>query len=107
MLGCGLETNTSMHGVEEMIAPPYVYGESCDYELFLEDKVIIKKSYLNHGFGSRVRQRYERILDLLAPDEYKRGKVLNADCVVYDAKAVWEKGIKKMREDKLYFVDVS
>lgn len=105
MLGCGLESNTSMHGVEELIAPFYVYGENTDYELVLENGETVTQAYLNHGFDG-IEQRYERILDLLSPEEYAQGKVLNADCTVYSAKALWDKGIKKMREDKLYFVDV-
>jgi len=104
MLGCGLESNTSMHGVEELIAPPYVYGSNCDYTLTLENGEVVTQAYLNHGFDE-IHQRYERILHLLSPDEYRQGKVLNADCTVYNAKAVWEKGIKKLREDKFYFVD--
>jgi len=105
MLGCGLESNTSMHGVEELVVPPYVYGENTDYELVAEDGKSVVQAYLNHGFNG-IHQRYERILDLLSPGEYWQGKVLNADCTVYSAKAVWEKGIKKLREDKYYFVDV-
>jgi len=105
MLGCGLESNTSMHGVEEMIVPPYVYRDNCDYTLILENGETVTQAYLNHDFHG-IHQRYERILGLLSPDEYRQGKVLNADCTVYNSKAVWEKSIKKMREDKFYFVDV-
>jgi len=105
MLGCGLESNTSMHGVEEMIVPPYVYRDNCDYTLTLENGETVTQAYLNHDFEG-IHQRYARILHLLSPDEYRQGKVLHADCTVYDAKAVWEKGIKKMRADKFYFVDV-
>ena len=35
------------------------------------------------------------------------GKVLNADCYVLNAEAVWEKALKKYREDPLYFVEKS
>ena len=105
MLGCPLACNTSMHGVEEMIVPPYVYRDNCDYTLTLENGETVTQAYLNHDFDG-IHQRYERILGLLSPDEYRQGKVLNADCTVYNAKAVWEKGIKKLREDKFYFVDV-
>ena len=34
------------------------------------------------------------------------GKVLDADCVLMDASAVWQRGHDKLVEDPLYFVDV-
>jgi len=106
MLGCGLESNTTMHGVEEMVAPPYVYGSSNDYTLTLACGNVVKQPYLNHGFGEHVHQRYERILPLLSTGEVWQGKVLCADCTVYSAPAVWEKGVSKLREDMYYFVDI-
>ena len=107
MLGCPLETNTSMHGVEEMIVPPYLYSKSFDYDLVLSDGTQIKQSYLRHGFGESVDQRYERIIEVLAESEYCCGKVLNADCTVMNAWAVWDVGLKKLREDIFYFVDIN
>lgn len=106
ILGCPLTTNTSMHGVEEMIVPPYLYSKSIDYELVLQDGTRVWQSYLRHGFGDKYQQRYERILDVISSSDYLTGKVLNADCTVMDAEAVWSAGLKKLREDILYFVDV-
>jgi aminoglycoside 3-N-acetyltransferase len=104
MLGCGLRPNTSMHGVEELVAPPYLYGKNCDYTLALHDGRRITKAYLNHGFA-HVTHRYDRIVDLLAEDGYRAGKVLYADCTVLQARAMWEAGLRVLREDPLYFVD--
>jgi aminoglycoside 3-N-acetyltransferase len=104
MLGCGLKPNTSMHGIEEMVIPSYLYGPSYDYDLVLPDGKRIKTNILSHDF-SAVEQRYDRILDVLGESDYAFGKVLNADCCVLDAKAVWEKALLKYKENPMYFVD--
>ena len=44
--------------------------------------------------------------DLLAEDAYTVGKVLEATCYLMSAKAVWEKGHEKLKNDPLFFVDV-
>jgi len=104
MLGCGLEPNTSMHGIEEMTVPEYLYGENYDYELVLYDGRRVKTNILSHNF-SGFEQRYDKIPDVLAEIDYTFGKVLNADCYVLNAEAVWEKALQKLKEDPLYFVD--
>ena len=104
MLGCDLEPNTSMHGIEEMVIPDYLYGRNYDYELILADGRRIKTDILSHGFDG-VMQRYDRILDVLDKTDYTYGKVLNADCYVLDAQAVWEKALNKLKENVLYFID--
>ena len=60
---------------------------------------------LRHDF-SKHAQRYDRVLDILAPEDYQCGKVLNGDCCVMNAKAVWEKALKKYKEEMYYFVDL-
>lgn len=110
MLGCSLDRNTSMHGVEETAIPPYCIDKQNPivYTLKNKDKTIEKLSY-RHNFldekGRHIAQRYSRIIDLLSDDEKKFGKVLEAECVVMDARALWEKGHKKLVEDPLFFVD--
>ena len=104
MLGCGLKPNTSMHGIEEMVVPEYLYGKNYDYTLVLSDGKTLNKDILSHNF-SGVEQRYDRILDVLDTTDYTFGKALNADCYVLDAQAVWEKALKKYIENPLYFID--
>lgn len=104
MLGCGLKPNTSMHGVEEMVVTEYLYGANYDYELILSDGKRLKTDILSHNFNG-VEQRYDKILDVLCETDYVAGKVLNADCYVLDAEAVWAKALKKLKEDPMYFVD--
>ena len=105
MLGCGLKPNTSMHGIEEMAAPEYLYGENYNYTLILPGGKMLKADILSHNFKG-VEQRYDRILDVLSGEaDFTYGKALNADCYVLNAQAVWEKALKKYKENPLYFID--
>ncbi|MEG0453369.1 MAG: AAC(3) family N-acetyltransferase [Coprobacillus sp.] len=104
MLGCGLLCNTSIHGVEEMQVPGYLYRGNFDYDVVLEDNTHIKMDVLRHDFKG-YDQRYDRILDLLDESEYQVGHVLEAECYVLDAYAVWTKALNKIKEDAYYFVD--
>ncbi|MEG0593303.1 MAG: AAC(3) family N-acetyltransferase [Coprobacillus sp.] len=104
MLGCGLKCNTSMHGVEEMCVPSYLYRGSFDYEVVLENGQHINMDVLRHDFKG-YEQRYDRILDVLSKDDYCVGKVLEAECYVLDALAVWQKGLAILKQNPYYFVD--
>lgn len=110
MLGCGTKFNTSMHGVEELADVPYVLDKKNPITYILKDKemTISVKSY-RHDFlaenGEHIRQCYDRITELLTDEEYSRGFVLSAECHLMDAKAVWEKGYNKIKENPLYFVE--
>lgn len=109
MLGCGTRCNTLMHGVEETVENPYCINRENPIEYTLKDgdKEIRHVAYRHHFLdenGNHIEQRYDRVVDLLCGDEVSFGKVLDADCVLMSAKAVWEKGHNKMKEDNLYFV---
>lgn len=110
MLGCGTGCNTSMHGVEETAEPPYCIDREhpINYILTDGDTSVSVKSY-RHDFmaanGKHIRQRYDRMVDLLEEDEISHGYVLSAESYLMDACAVWKKGKQKLMEDPLYFVD--
>ena len=103
-LGCGSKPNTSMHAVEEQIIPPYLFGEKVSHTLQLSNGNAIKKTYQRHGFKG-YEQRYDRLLDVLEPAEYRTGKILEAKSIVMMASAIWEKGIKYLKQDPFYFID--
>jgi len=104
-LGCGLEPNTSMHGVEELVEPPYLFDPWIDYRLTLEDGSTIRKTYRPHGFAN-VDQRYDRMEGLLEPKGLLRaGPVLAATAHLMDAQPVWELGEATLRRDPWAFVD--
>jgi aminoglycoside 3-N-acetyltransferase len=104
MLGCGLGPNTSMHAVEEMVVPPYVFGEKVRYTLVREDGTALDKEYTTHGFLGW-KQRYERISALLGAPGLRSGLVLEAQCHLLEASALWEHALAALRQDPLAFVE--
>lgn len=108
-LGSHPDHNTALHGIEEKGNAPYIFNFDERIEYTLKDgKIEIKQSARRHHFKKpdcSYDQKYARILDLLSPQDYTFGKVLDADCYLMDAEAVWEKGIKKLKTDPFFFVD--
>lgn len=112
MLGCGLHPNTSMHGVEELSEPPYLFRpEMKEFELVDWDGTVTKKFYRTHSFRvfeyngkqyQRARQCYDRLTDIM---DIASGKVLEADAYLIDANTMWEKAHRKFLEDPIYFID--
>ncbi len=110
ILGSHPDHNTALHGVEEKGGAPYVLNHEKPIEYILKDgETEIHQTALRHYFNRgtyRYAQEYARILNLLQENkDYTIGKVLNADCYLFDAKALWEKGVAKIKEDPYYFTE--
>ncbi|WP_209332521.1 AAC(3) family N-acetyltransferase [Lunatimonas salinarum] len=103
-LGCGLRPNTSMHGVEEWVTPPYLFGHERAYSLIFPDGRIQQKRYLPHNFKG-YEQRYERLAHLLEGDEMRAGRVLLSDSFLLNANAVWKRGLEAIKRNSFYFVE--
>ncbi len=103
-LGCGMRPNTSMHGVEEVVEPPYLFGRTTPFTLI--DPAGGKSEMLCrcHGFAGWA-QRYERLEALLRPDELRVGTVLEATAHLVEAEAMWRRGEEALRGDPLFFVE--
>lgn len=105
LIGCSLGTNTSMHGVEELVEPHYLFGETHKYRIYNGTR---EKYYIDckrHSFEG-VEQRYDRLVNLLKYGKtLKTGKILEADCYLIDAKAMWKVAHDMLKEDEMYFVD--
>ena len=105
-LGCGLKPNTSIHGVEELVEPVYLFGETLEYTLKTEDGKTIKEQYRTHSFCGYT-QRYDRLEKLLNSSDYMQGKILEADTYLIKCRPMWEKAFEKLVQDPLFFVDKS
>ena len=102
MLGCGLRPNTSMHGVEELTVPPYLYRpEPVEYHLTDADGRETVKKYRAHNFAG-VIQRYDRLAEIM---DIPGGRVLGAEAFLIDAAEMWEKADRKLKENETFFVD--
>ena len=103
-IGCGLKPNTSMHAIEELVEPPYLFGDYVDYEITLVDGSKETMKLRRHGFVG-YEQRYDRVEDILNNPFLQKGKVLDADCYLLEAPALWEKAHERLLDDSLFFVD--
>lgn len=103
MLGCGLEPNTSMHAIEELVVPPYLFDPPIVYSLTLHDGTKITKTYTPHNFRGW-QQRYERIEPLLREPALLCGSVLSARAYLVEASALWDAALSALRLNPLHFV---
>lgn len=103
-LGCGSNCNTSMHAVEELIEPDYLFSGIYEYNLTGRDGKVYSMNCKAHGFKG-VRQCYYRVVNLLDKDEYAQGNILNAECFLLHTVPMWKKAEAKYRENQHYFID--
>jgi aminoglycoside 3-N-acetyltransferase len=103
MLGCGLRPNTSMHAIEEVIVPSYVFGPQVPYILVYPDGEAHEKSYTSHGFEGW-SQEYDRVAQVLTAPALSRGAVLRAPAHLIEAEALWAAVLAALRQDPLAFV---
>lgn len=104
MLGCGLYANTSMHAIEELVEPLYLYADPITYQLVHADGHVTAKTYRPHSFRHH-EQRYDRVADVLGEPALHRGHVLAAEVYLIDVPAMWDAVLATLRRDPLYFVD--
>lgn len=105
MLGCGLEPNTSMHGVEERVEPPYLFRDQTTPLTMRDENGREQTSAFRMHHFMGWRQRYDRVRRVMDDDTLHTGKVLAADVAVIEAAAMWERAERALRADPLFFVD--
>ena len=110
ILGSHPDHNTTIHGVEETAEPSYLFDRSAPIIYKVRDASGAERevTHLRHGFVRKdevYEQRYSRIIKLLSGNEISFGKVLDADCVLMDAQAVWKKWHEALLKDPYFFVD--
>jgi aminoglycoside 3-N-acetyltransferase len=103
-LGCGLKPNTSMHAVEELVEPPYLYNGRVDYTIRLAEGGGTTMRVRSHGFKGW-SQRYDRIEAAMGGEGIRSGKVLAAECFLLEAPIFWRKAHQTLKGDPLFFVD--
>ncbi len=103
-IGCGMEPNTSMHAVEELSVPDYLFGEEYSYSMTDRDGKTQTSTCFAHDFKN-VYQRYDRLESLMPVGEMTKGKVLDADCHLINCRSMWHVADSKYCEDPHYFID--
>lgn len=104
-LGCGLRPNTSMHGVEELAMPPYLFGPDIEYRIILPDGQEHQATHRRHAFAGWW-QRYDRIGTILTKgSELHVGPVLQATAHLVECAPLWAKALRAMEKEPFYFVE--
>jgi aminoglycoside 3-N-acetyltransferase len=105
-LGCGLRPNTSMHGVEELVEPPYLFAPELDFRILLSRPGggELTMRLRRHNFVGW-EQRYDRLGSLMEGKGLRTGAVLAAPAHLLEAAPMWDVAFAKLRSDPLCFVD--
>lgn len=103
-LGCGTNCNTSMHAVEELSRPDYLFEDCYTYTMIREDGSTYEQRCYAHDFRS-VSQVYRRMEALLTDKELQTGNLLAAPCHLMRCAPMWEKADAQYRKNPHYFVD--
>ena len=104
-LGCGMNPNTSMHAVEELVVPDYLFGDLVAYKATDKDGVTHDIRCRAHNFKG-VGQRYDRLARLLSGEDLKTGMIAAAECRLVKTGPMWAIAEAKYREDQHYFIDL-
>jgi aminoglycoside 3-N-acetyltransferase len=103
-LGCGMRPNTSMHAVEELVEPPYLFAGSVTYQARLANGTETTLACRRHHFAG-YHQRYERVAGLLEAGALRAGHVLQAAAQVVECGPMWEAALSALRRDPFAFVE--
>jgi aminoglycoside 3-N-acetyltransferase len=104
MIGCGLEPNTMLHAVEELVRPPYLFDPPLTYTITDAQQNTFQKEYIPHNFRG-VIQRYDRVEGLLSGDAIRAGAVGNAKSYLLRSEILFPAALARLQDDPWYFVD--
>ncbi|HQO13061.1 MAG TPA: AAC(3) family N-acetyltransferase [Petrotogaceae bacterium] len=104
MIGCGPFPNTTMHAVEELVNPGYLFSDKKRYSIIDINQNRSIKEYLPHGFKT-VMQRYDRLIELLSRNDYLQGELFSAGVLVIKCSAILKKAVPMLEKLPYYFVD--
>ena len=102
-IGDILESCTFMHGIEDIVRPPWIsYAPPCTWVVNGQERTYPVSD--EFGWG----QEFQRIGDILEEPDIRRGKLLNANGYLIDARALLAVGLMEMRVNPYAFVtDIS
>ncbi len=103
-IGCGLKPNTSMHAIEELVEPDYLFKKMVKYEVVGYDNKKISLNCMRHNFVGW-EQRYDRVETILQDKGLKTGKILSATCHIVETPVLWERCTEQYKKNSHSFVD--
>jgi aminoglycoside 3-N-acetyltransferase len=104
MLACGLAYNTSLHAIEELVNPPYLFEIPINYSLTDIDNITYEKEYIPHNFIGW-QQRYDRVARVLKEPDLLTSQVVGTNSHLLEASSLWDISLNFIKQDPLYFVE--
>jgi aminoglycoside 3-N-acetyltransferase len=104
MLACSLAYNTSLHAIEELINPPYLFETPINYSVTDVYKNTYDKTYIPHNFIGWV-QRYDRVAMILKEPSLFSGQVVGTNSHLLEASSLWNISLNFLEQDPLYFIE--
>ena len=102
-IGEVLHACTFMHGIEEIVQPPYLRPIG-NHRYIVDGQEREYRASDDYGWG----QEFQRIEEILEEPDIRKGKLLNADSTLIDSRALLAAGLAKMRAEPYSFVtDIS
>lgn len=103
-IGEVLHACTFMHGIEDIVQPPFIKKLGGQSVYTVNGKERIYGQTDDFGWGSE----FQRIADILEEPDIKRGKLLAADSTLIDSRALLASALAEMRSNPYAFVtDIS
>ncbi|HOG34455.1 MAG TPA: AAC(3) family N-acetyltransferase, partial [Petrotogaceae bacterium] len=103
MIGCGPAPNTTMHAVEELVNPEYLFLSEKRYSVIDINQKQTVKEYRPHGFKT-VIQRYDRLIKLLSTNDYLQGELFSARVLIIKCSAILKKAVPALEQNSYFFV---
>lgn len=101
-IGDILHSCTFMHGIEELLEPPYLRRVTSRFIVNGEEREYV--GYDNYGWGSE----FQRIEFLLEEPDLRKGKLGEANAYLFDSRALLAAALLRMRAEPYSFVtDIS
>lgn len=101
-IGDILESCTFLHGIEDIVKPPYLRAVKNKYIVNGQEREYI--GYDDFGWG----QEFQRLADILEEPDIQKGKLLAANAYLVDTRALLVAALSKMRSEPYSFVtDIS
>ncbi len=106
MLGCSMNSNTSMHGVEEHFRTSYVFDDvPKKYTMVMENETYDIDYYRHYITQHGYKTKFAIVEGLLDEKTLHIDFVHGAKSYLMDAAGLWKTATDALEGDELYFVD--
>ncbi len=106
MLGCSLNSNTSMHGVEEHFRTSYVFDSvPKKYTMVMEHETYDIDYYRHYITQHGYKTKFAIVEDLLDERTLRIDSIHGAKSYLMDAAGLWKTAMEALRRDEFFFVD--